>query len=176
MSVSLVGQTTTERRRCGAAARVWLFCVGMLVHASCGAAPEGGAVELSWALRDQTNGFVGCGDRDDEVPQYSKVIYIRLDWSVVRADGTVEQGADSWPCNNNDERHGVTEFEVPTGTANLTITPLCNRREDGADVAADPVSYRAPPPIRRVVKRGEIVTLGAVVLEIDQTRICPAPE
>lgn len=176
MPSPLVGQTTIERRRCGAAARVWLFCVGILVHASCGAAPEGGAVELSWALRDQTNGFVGCGDRDVALPQYGKVIYIRLDWSVERSDGTVEQGSDSWPCNNNDERHGVTEFEVPTGIANLTVTPLCNRGEDGADVAADPVSYRVPPPIRRQVKRGEIVTLGAVVLEIDQTKICPAPE
>jgi hypothetical protein len=143
-------------------------------------APEGGAVELSWALRDQTNGFVACGNREADPLEYGKVIYMRLDWSVEKSDGSggtvTETSFDSWPCNNNDERHGVTEFEVPTGLANLTVTPLCNRREDGADVAADPISYRAPPPIRREVKRGEIVTLGAVVVEIDQKKICPSPD
>lgn len=165
---------------CGAAARVWLFCVGSGVHGAaltlgllaltgaCGKAPQGGAVELSWALRDQTEGFVGCGD--------TAIAYMRLSWSVTSPDGIPVDdagpelprlGSDFWPCNNNDERHGVTGFEVPEGEAMFTVTPECAFNEP-----ALASHFRAPPPIPRNVVLGEIVTLGALVIEIDKDAIC----
>jgi hypothetical protein len=135
----------------------------MLVHASCGEAPDGGAVELSWALREHSQGFVGCEvDGNRAGAHDNDVMFIELEWTVER-DGVVEVGSDTWPCNNNDERHGVTEFEVPEGDASLAVFPKCS---DGQRAAA--ATYRAPAPIRRGVKRGEIVTLGALVIEIER--------
>ncbi len=176
---------------CGAAARVWLFCVGMRVHAfvlgglwilslplasslgGCSKAPQGGAVELSWALRDHTDGFVGCGE--------TAIAFMRLSWSVVprssSGDGAEDggpiplAGSDFWPCNNNDERHGVTGFEVPEGDAMFALSPECE-----ANDPAVTAHYRAPPPIPRRVTLGEIVTLGALVIEIDKEQICQQPE
>jgi hypothetical protein len=138
---------------------------------ACGQAPQGGAVELSWALRDHTQGFVGCGD--------TAIAYMRLSWTVSGDELPVEDGgpvlprygSDSWPCNNNDERHGVTGFVVPEGEAMFTVSPECALNEP-AMVA----HFRAPPPIPRKVTLGEIVTLGALVIEIDKDLICQTAE
>lgn len=121
-------------------------------------------MELSWALRDHTDGFVSCtiGANDGD----GDIAFIRLDWTVKNPGADDVSGFDFWPCNNNDERHGATEFEVPEGQASLTITPRC-----AGNVAAHPATFRAPAPIIRTVKRGEIVTLGAVVIEIERELI-----
>jgi hypothetical protein len=144
-----------------------LFCVCIGVH-GCGDSPRGGAVELSWALRDRSKGFVACDSPAN--PNDSNVTHIRLDWKVGELTGS-----SRWPCDNNGERRGVTLFEVPVGTASLAISPECS------DGPADPASYAAPPPIIRQVELGGIVTLGAVVIQIElaptdsQARICPPP-
>lgn len=129
-------------------------------------------MELSWALRDHTEGFVGCGD--------TAIAFMRLSWIVSSPSGApVEDGgpalpllgSDFWPCNNNDERHGVTGFEVPEGEVMFTVSPEC-----AANEPAMPEHFRAPPPIPRNVTLGEIVTLGALVIEIDKNEICQMPE
>jgi hypothetical protein len=125
----------------------------MSVHA-CGGGPQGGAVELSWALRDRTRGFVSCTD--------ARLKTIRLDWTVGE-----ERGFDSWPCDNNGERRGVTGFDVPVGTVSLTISPECSGGERAAET-----SYDVPPPIVRKVELGGIVTLGAVVIDVELDTIC----
>ncbi len=108
-------------------------------------------------------GFVGCEVGSNRAGEHDNdIMFIELEWSVER-EGVVEVGSDTWPCNNNDERHGVTEFVVPEGEASLAIYPKCF---DGQRAAAP--TYRAPAPIRRQVHRGEIVTLGAVVIEIER--------
>lgn len=151
--------TQRARGKCGAVAWVLLFCVCGFVH-GCGDAPSGGAVELSWALRDRTRGFVAC--------TVANIRKIRLDWTVGEL-----RGFDTWPCDNNGVRQGVTGFQVPVGDASLAISPEC------ADGPASPDSYEAPAPIVRHIELGGIVTLGAVVLaiELEETpthpRICP---
>jgi predicted SnoaL-like aldol condensation-catalyzing enzyme len=135
----------------------------MLVHVGCGEAPRGGAIELSWALRDHTDGFVSCTIGKDDASN-GDITFIQLDWTVRNPGADDEVGSDFWPCDNNDERHGATEFEVPEGQASLIITPRCFE----ANVAAHPATYRTPTPIVRTVKRGQIVTLGAVVIEIER--------
>jgi hypothetical protein len=132
-----------------AAAHVLLFCVCISVH-GCADSPKGGAVELSWALRDRQGMFEPCDQ--------TTVASIRLDWETEAA-----AGFDSWPCNNQGEQRGVTGFDVPAGNVSLTISPEC------AEGPADPASFEAPPPIVRQVELGGIVTLGAVVIEVDLT-------
>jgi hypothetical protein len=145
--------------RCGVAARLLLTALWLAVH-GCGAAPEGGAVELSWALRDRTLGFVSC--------TVANIQRIRLDWQVGDAIGF-----DTWPCDNNGVRQGVTAFTVPVGTASLSILPEC------PDGPADSNTYEVPAPVQRQVELGGIVTLGAVVVAIElessdtRPRICP---
>lgn len=130
----------------GASTALWLFGVCLAVH-GCAASPEGGAVELSWALRDRELGFVNC--------ERANVTTIRLAW-----EGT-SSGFDTWPCNNQGEQRGVTGFNVPVGRVSLTISPEC------ATGPADPAAYEAPPPIVRTLELGGIATLGAVVIEVD---------
>ena len=55
-------------------------------------------------------------------------------------------GAESFDCNAG---QGVTGFEVPEGSALLSVSPVC---EAGA---ADPASYTAPAPEERVVRKGD---------------------
>lgn len=142
----------------GAGAALWLFGVCLAVH-GCTPSPQGGAVELSWALRDREKGFVNCAT--------ARVATIRLRW------GEDEALSDTWPCNNQGEQRGVTGFDVPAGRASLTISPEC------ATGPADPADYEAPPPIVRTFERGGIVTLGAMVIEVDlmgpdnMMKICP---
>jgi hypothetical protein len=129
---------------------------------------DGGAVELSWKLRpassDSDDKFVGCDDTYGDL--HFAIAQMRLTW--VSDDGTT--GSRAWDCNDN---HGVTKFEVPEGTALLSLAPEC------VDGPADPVTYVAPAPIERTVVTGDTVTLGALQLEVreaycgDQPCICP---
>jgi hypothetical protein len=142
-----------RRSSCVLAARVLLFCVCMNVH-GCSDSPRGGAIELSWALRDRITGFKSCAAVN--LPT------IRLDWTV--AD---QSGFDTWPCDNRGERRGVTSFDVPVGTASLAISPSCASTADANPPPEAAETYEAPAPIVRRVELGGIVALGAVVIELE---------
>lgn len=104
---------------------------------------EGGAVEISWNLRNVDGSGVSCGA--------ANVLTIDLFIDDDLPDGYVE-----FPCG--DER-GVTRFDVAPGQAQLWLQPGC------ADGLA-PVAYRAPPPIVRTITEGEVITLDTQLIEV----------
>ncbi|HTR50770.1 MAG TPA: hypothetical protein VMJ10_08700 [Kofleriaceae bacterium] len=125
---------------------------------------NGGAVDLSWTLRPQSgttdpnipSPFVDCGlkGNDSTTPLAGPVEWIELDWAV----GAVT-GQRTFCCYLE---HGVTTFDLPQGTASLSVVPLCgdgNPAEDG--------TYVAPAPVLRSVTEGATITLGAVELIVD---------
>lgn len=109
--------------------------------------PTGGAVELSWALRSRL-------DRDIADCAGERIGRIRLWWDT----GTTRR----WQAFACDDNHGVTAFDLPTGSVALSITPECT---DGTN--ADPDTYTAPPEIVRDVATGQAVTLDALLLIVD---------
>jgi hypothetical protein len=124
---------------------------------SCGNGASGGAVELSWKLRPASgalpNGNVPFIDCDSGEPDTGVVADIELQWTV----GDETSSPDPfWSCNDG---HGVTGFDLPVGTALLSVAPVC---EDGS--VADPSTYTAPAPIERDVAVGDTISLGAVEL------------
>jgi hypothetical protein len=118
---------------------------------------HGGAVELSWTLRpesgDSVDLFVNC---DTGVIGANPVERMRLDWSVGSAFGEA-----SWSCT---DYHGVTGFELPAGSALLSVTPEC------ASGDAAPATYTAPTPEERDVTVGNTVNLGAIEVFVEITQ------
>jgi hypothetical protein len=112
---------------------------------------DGGAVELSWKLRPRSSEvedkFVDCNSR---LAGTNAITRMRLNWQV----GDV-LGSEEWPCNDS---HGVTGFELPAGTALLSVVPIC------ASGPALTDSYIAPSVEQRRVTTGDTVSLGAVEL------------
>lgn len=98
---------------------------------------------------------------------------MRLEWSVRTEDDRFVSGADEWPC---DDSHGVTGFDLPAGTALLSVKPVCGVAPSEFD--ALPASYIAPAAEQRRVNLGDTVSLGAVELVVvvsycgDQSCIC----
>jgi hypothetical protein len=135
---------------------------------------DGGAVELSWKLRpassDLPDKFVAC--RSGQVGT-NPVTKMRLQWSVRTDDNELVQGTDEWPC---DDSHGVTGFDLPPGTALLSVKPVCGVAPNEFDAVPD--SYIAPAAEQRRVNLGDTVSLGAVELVVvvsycpDQSCIC----
>jgi hypothetical protein len=135
---------------------------------------EGGAVELSWKLRPSSSKipdkFVACESGE---PLTNPVTKMRLEWSVTTDDDQIVTGTDEWPC---DDSHGVTGFDLPPGTALLSVKPICDRPPN--EVEALPSSYIAPAAEQRRVNLGDTVSLGAVELVVvvsyceDQSCIC----
>jgi hypothetical protein len=123
---------------------------------------DGGAVELSWKLRPASSSlpdkFVEC---DSNEPGTQPVRKMRLEWTVHTDDNRDVSGSDAWPC---DDSHGVTGFDLPAGTALLSVKPICDRRDVMPPMEFDalPSSYIAPAVEQRRVSLGETVSLGAV--------------
>ena len=117
---------------------------------------QGGAVELSWTLRpesgDSVDLFVNC---DTGVEGANPVARMRLDWQV----GS-DFGSASWACT---DYHGVTSFDVPAGSALLSVTPEC------ASGDAAPITYTAPTPEERDTSLGQTVDLGAIEVFVEIT-------
>ena len=131
-------------------------------------------MELSWKLRpassDLPDKFVECTSGEIGTNPVTKM---RLEWSVRTDDDRVVFGTDEWPC---DDSHGVTGFDLPAGTALLSVKPVCGEEPNEFD--ALPASYIAPAAEQRRVSRGDTVSLGAVELVVvvsycgDQSCIC----
>lgn len=123
---------------------------------------EGGAVELSWKLRpassDSPDKFVDCktGVKVDVEGRLVEleVDKIQLEWTVQTTDNRFITGTDAWSC---DDSHGVTGFDLPPGTALLSVKPICLN-----DSEPFPGSYIAPAAEQRRVNLGETISLGAV--------------
>ena len=84
----------------------------------------------------------------------SDVADIELDWRV-----NAVAGHATFRCSDG---NGRTAFELPTGTATITIAPRCP-----GDTPADPSTYAAPAPVQRTVVQGQTISIGAVELIID---------
>jgi hypothetical protein len=125
------------------------------LHASC-ADVSGGAVELSWLLRPSNGDESVCSDQS--CCQTSRVAQMRLNWSVAG-----NPGSDAWRCDDN---RAVTKFEIPPGDATLWVAPEC------ACGPATPDTYEAPAPVVRTLVVGEVVSLNAVVVQVQVSSIC----
>ncbi|MEO8549416.1 MAG: hypothetical protein ABI678_05570 [Kofleriaceae bacterium] len=97
-----------------------------------------------------TDIFVDC----DAIPNTQPVTRIRLNWSV-EGQGS---GSQAWNCT---DYHGVTGFDLPEGTALLSILPECV----GGDASTR--TYTAPAPEQRMVILGNVISLGAVELIVE---------
>jgi hypothetical protein len=126
--------------------------VGVVLAIACASCTDvsGGAVELSWLLRPSNGDENACSDQS--CCQTSRVTQIRLNWNV---DGTT--GSDAWPCDDN---RAVTKFVLPPGQASLWVTPEC------AGGPASSATYEAPPPVVRTLVAGDVVSLNAVVVQV----------
>jgi hypothetical protein len=150
-------------------ATVWRLTVPLLylgVHGCTDAA--GGAVELSWALRSTQ-------DREITDCAAGRISALELSWaSAAGVD------AKAFPC---DARHGTTAFELPPGPVTLAVQPACvfdtgprcltsPKPCECVARTADSATFEAPAPLVREVVAGQTVTLDAVVVVIDNDRIC----
>ena len=124
---------------------------------------NGGAVELSWKLRPASSAlsekFVDCASGQ---PGTQPVTQIRLYWKVTAEGVVIKEDTKAWPCQDN---HGTTGFDLPEGTADLSVTPECS----GTGINATPAAlntYIAPATVQRRVSRGDTVSLGAVELVV----------
>ncbi len=124
---------------------------------------DGGAVELSWALRNfEGNRIRLCDD--------ARVRWIQLAWKSADDDGTGAVGpADGTLRFECVENRGVTNFVVPPGPQLLWIEPVCS----GGDTPAGP--FQVPAPIRREIVAGTVVTLDALLVVADECATCPDP-
>lgn len=104
---------------------------------------SGGAVEISWNLRNVDGSGVSCG-------------FAGVDTINLQIDDDLPDGYVAFPCE--DER-GVTRFDLAPGTATLWLTPGCAS-------GSVPVAYRAPPPIVRTITEGEVITLDTQLIEV----------
>ncbi len=104
----------------------------------------GGAVEVSWSLRDVGGEGTTCDD--------ARIGEIQLFWQV----GTRTR-ADAWAC---DEGRGVTGFDLEPGPVSLWLEPSC------ADGPVTPGSFRTPPVIVRTITEGEVITLDTQLVEV----------
>jgi hypothetical protein len=121
---------------------------------------NGGAVELSWALRDFDGQPNDC--------QSSRIEQVRICWSpvgdggaasldcqVAREDGGIDRRYRAFDCEQN---RGVTRFEVAPGSTALFVSPLCSG-------ATEPSGrLELPAPIVRTVVEGEVVTLDQILI------------
>ena len=145
--------------------------------AACAPTADGGAVELSWKLRpasgpliNNDGPFIGC---DSGEPHAGVVTEIQLTWD----DGDKTE-SPFWDCSAG---HGVTGFDLPPGSALISVRPLCADPADPRNnVPADPATYVAPAPVQRASIVGDTISLGAVelVLQVSsctkQACICQA--
>jgi hypothetical protein len=82
------------------------------------------------------------------------VTRVRLDWQVGEITGFA-----TWNCA---DEHGVTGFDLPPGSALLSVSPECGL---GEEAATD--TYTAPAPEQRTVITGDTVSLNAVEIVVE---------
>lgn len=141
--------------------QMWWKCLAVCLCVNACTDVTGGAVELTWKLRPasgSTDIFVDC----DNIPNTNPVTQIRLDWQVGAKTGFAQ-----WRCT---DYHGITSFDLPKGTALLSVRPIC------ASGDALPSTYIAPTPEQRTVIVGNTVSLGAVELIVETSNCGDQPD
>jgi len=137
---------------------------------------DGGAVELSWTLRDFDGNRTDCGPSNIEsvrvcwqglgdagLPAQSDCVAVATD------AGFLEQFRE-FDCTAS---RGVTRFEIRPGRTALFVEPVC---QGGVEPQGP---FQVPPPIVREVKDGQVVTLNQLLIVVsntasaDQDRTCP---
>jgi len=118
---------------------------------------DGGAVELSWSLRDFDGDSVdSCRDaRVDEV----EICWQPSGGDTPSVDVECQSGQrESFPCS---EENGVSGFTIDPGPTAFWAHPICDTGE-----AAEEDTYQAPAPIVRSVQDGQIVTLNSLLIVV----------
>jgi len=117
----------------------------------------GGAVELSWSLRD----FGG-----DSVSSCSDVNFdaMRICWKSL-TDGETVDGA---PCMESEraefdcsEANGISGFTIEPGRTGFWLEPVCD-----SGSPPQPDSYQVPSVIVRTVQDGQVVTLDSLLVVV----------
>jgi hypothetical protein len=144
----------------------WALAVTAVIGSPACVDINGGAVELSWALRDFEGKDVGdcMGARLDEVA---------VCWQLVE-DGSSSVGAmcdaDRSAAFACAEENGVSRFEIVPGSNAFWIEPRCT---DGDP--PDLGTYEVPPPIVRTVEDGRIVTLNSLLIVVAPAGVSGSP-
>ncbi len=113
---------------------------------------DGGAVELSWAVRNFEGNPLECAT--------AKIDTVRLCWRSVDVTGALACASDAQASFVCDQEQGASAFEVPTGDQSLWVEIDCTTG------AADPSTYDVPAPIVRTVSEGNIVTLNSLLIVV----------
>jgi hypothetical protein len=110
---------------------------------------NGGAVELSWVIRDVNGTTCSC-----ERAEIDRVVLYARDCSSRNADGScvgmTGERVGMWAC---DDKHGITGFVIDEGRWAFSIEPVL---VSGYAATAD-----VPPPVIRDVVEGEPTQLDA---------------
>lgn len=130
---------------------------------------NGGAVELSWTLRDFDGDKTDCGP--------ARIGSIRICWQGIVGDAGLPEDPDcvavateagfreqyrEFDCLAS---RGVTRFEIPAGRTALFVEPIC---ESGTPPQGP---YQVPPPIVRVVEDGQVVTLNQLLIVVTDSAV-----
>ncbi len=130
---------------------------------------DGGAVELSWSIRNFDGEAASCDLRTaDGSTDFADIADIRICWEPVAEDGEFSGACDPTLNTRFDCRsaHGVTGFEIAPGDTALWIEPLCEVMGPRPGPGPTPTvgKYEVPAPIVREVTSGEVVTLNALLI------------
>jgi hypothetical protein len=112
---------------------------------------NGGAVELSWAIRTRDGIVSGCGPQDANLATVSLCAR-----TVTTASEKCPIEGATWDC---EARHGTTRFNVQEGEKELWIEVTC---PDGS-----PANVTVPSPIVRDVAFGEVTQLDALLIQVN---------
>lgn len=139
-------------------------CVALAATPGC-VEVKGGAVELSWDLRDQDGEPVDCAPARVEtmrvcwVPVPPDAGSVITECTVVRTEAGFAELSREFDCEVS---RGVTKFELSSGANAIFVRPVCDGEE-----FPDPSTYQVPPPIVREVRKGEVVTLNQILVVVD---------
>jgi hypothetical protein len=145
---------------------------------------NGGAVDLSWRLKPAAgfsepsalgDSFVDCDNQGtltdsmgNSIQGVGKLTAIRLYWQVADQLGPADASLVRYEDFECSTENGVTNFEIPPGSALLYVAPLCaGSGSAGSNVEANSCAYTAPAPVERTMVAGQTVELGALEIVLD---------
>ena len=133
---------------------------------------SGGAVEVSWVIRDTRQRGAGCDSNGLQIVG-TPIARVRLQVQLVAPDGTVGEdlcaagvvAGCEWDCKN---KGGTTPFDIPVPNADPQASGDADYREyvfslvplSGDGTPIDSSIVQVPPPVRRYVRKGDLVDLG----------------